>query len=154
GYALRAEETFGAGAYNPLSLSVIGESLPGRPFSGQVTTGHAVRIMTGAPIPAGADAVLPVEQAAERDGTLAAVDPLPPGRHVGRLGEDVAAGTRVLSAGRRLRPQDAGLLASIGVGSVHVVRRPRVAALITGDELLPPGSMPEGYRIIDSNSVM
>jgi molybdopterin molybdotransferase len=154
GYALRAEETFGASAYNPLCLSVIGESLPGRPFSGQVTTGQAVRIMTGAPIPAGADAVLPVEQAAERDGTLSVVEPVPPGRHVGRRGEDVAAGTRVLPAGRRLRPQDAGLLASIGAGSVSAVRRPRVAVLVTGDELLPPGSMPEGYRIIDSNSVM
>jgi molybdopterin molybdotransferase len=154
GYALRAEETFGAGPYNPLSLAVIGESLPGRPFAGRVEPGQAVRIMTGAPIPDGADAVLPVEQASEHDGVLAVVEPVPPARHVGRRGEDVAVGARVLPAGRRLRPQDAGLLASIGVGSISVVSRPRVAVLVTGDELLPPGSAPWGHRIIDSNSVM
>src|SRR5262245_23232456 len=145
GYALRAEETFGAGPYNPLSLSVVGESLPGRPFAGRVEPGQAVRIMTGAPIPVGADAVLPVEQASERDGSLSVVEPVPPGRHVGRRGEDVAVGARVLSAGRRLRPQDAGLLASIGVANVTVVHRPRVAILVTGDELLPPGHAPQGH---------
>jgi molybdopterin molybdotransferase len=77
-----------------------------------------------------------------------------PGRHVGRVGEDVAKGRTVLPSGRRLRPQDLGLLASIGAGTVTVVRRPRVALLVTGDELLPPGSMPQGYRIVDSNSPM
>src|SRR5947199_192730 len=77
-----------------------------------------------------------------------------PGRHVGRVGEDVAKGREVLPAGRALRPQDVGLIASIGVGTVTVVRRPRVAVLVTGDELLPPGSVPEGFRIVDSNSPM
>jgi molybdopterin molybdotransferase len=154
GYALHAEETFGAGPYNPLALRIVGEALPGRPFAQPVLPGQAVRIMTGAPIPAGADAVLPVEQAQEHDGTVQVTEPISPGRHIGRRGEDISPGTRVLASGRRLRPQDVGLLASIGVAQVAVVRAPRVAVLITGDELLPPGLRPEGCRIVDSNSVM
>jgi molybdopterin molybdotransferase len=160
GYALRGNETFGAGAYNPLEFSVIGEALPGRPFGGTVETGQAVRIMTGAPLPAGADAVLQAESAEEVSataGTPARVrvsDAVPPGRHVGRTGEDVAAGSVVLRAGRTLRPQDVGVLASVGASPVRVVRRPAVAILVTGDELLPAGQKPSGYRIVDSNSVM
>jgi molybdopterin molybdotransferase len=154
GYALRAEETFGAGSYNPLELRVIGVALPGRPFAGPVAAGQAVRIMTGAPLPAGADAVLPAEQAQEEADLLRISEPVPPGRHVGRRGEDVEVGRTVLRAGRVLRPQDLGLLASLGVAQVWGVRRPRVAILITGDELLPAGAKPEGCRIVDSNSVM
>jgi molybdopterin molybdotransferase len=158
GYALRASETFGAGSYNPLELILVGEVFPGRPFAGVVQSGQAVRIMTGAPLPQGADAVLQAEAAEEVSSIspprVRVLDSVPPGRHVGRVGEDVACGAVVLRAGRRLRPQDLGVLASIGAGSVQVVRRPRVAVLITGNELLPCGSRPEGYRIVDSNSVM
>jgi molybdopterin molybdotransferase len=156
GYAVRAEDTFGADGYNPLPLAVVGEALPGRPFAGVVGPGQAVRVMTGGPVPAGADAVLRAE-AADPDpatGRVRAREPVSPGRHVGRTGEDVTAGREVLPAGRRLRPQDVGLLAAIGVSSAEVVRRPRVAVLVTGDELLPPGSPPTGYRIVDSNSPM
>jgi molybdopterin molybdotransferase len=81
-------------------------------------------------------------------------DAVPPGRHVGVVGEDVQAGDALLAAGRVLRPQDVGVLASVGAGEVPVVRRPVVRLVITGDELLPPGSKPEGARIVDSNSVM
>lgn len=154
GYALVAEETFGATAYNPLSLRLAGEALPGQPYAGVLPAGQTVRIMTGAPLPAGADAVLPVEQACEEDGWLRVSEPISPGRHVGRRGEDIAPGRVILTAGRRLRPQDVGLLASIGARSVSVVRRPRVRILITGNELLPAGTRPEGYRIVDSNSPM
>jgi molybdopterin molybdotransferase len=157
GYALRGAETFGAGPYNPLEFAVVGEALPGQPHVGEVASGQAVRIMTGAPLPAGADAVLQAEAAEEVPGSpprLRVSEPVAPGRHVGRRGEDVAEGAVVLPAGRRLRPQDVGVLASIGASPVAVVRRPRVAILVTGDELLPCGSRPEGYRIVDSNSVM
>jgi molybdopterin molybdotransferase len=154
GYALKGGETFGAGPYNPLEFVVVGEALPGRPFAGAVGPGQAVRIMTGAPLPDGADAVLQAEAAEEAGGKVRVSDAVPPGRHVGRRGEDIAAGTAVLPAGRVLRPQDVGVLASVGASPVHVVRRPRVAVLVTGDELLPCGSRPEGYRIVDSNSVM
>jgi molybdopterin molybdotransferase len=154
GYALRGEETFGASAYNPLELELVGQALPGRPFAEQVGPGRAVRIMTGAPLPSGADAVLQAEAAQEMAGRLLVCEPVPPGRHVGRRGEDVGADSVVLRAGRVLRPQDLGVLASIGASPVPVFRRPRVTILVTGDELLPCGSRPHGYRIVDSNSVM
>jgi molybdopterin molybdotransferase len=154
GYALRGSETFGAGPYNPLEFAVVGEAFPGRPFAGTVQPGQAVRIMTGSPLPAGADAVLQAEAAEEAAGRLRVAGPVSPGRHVGRRGEDVEAGSVVLRTGRLLRPQDAGLLASLGVSPVSVVRRPGVAVLVTGDELLPAGSRPEGFQIVDSNSVM
>jgi molybdopterin molybdotransferase len=155
GFAVRAEDTFGADAYNPLPLTLIGEALPARPYASEVGPGQAVRVMTGAPMPVGADAVLMAEVAqVESADRVLAREAVSPGRHVGRVGEDVAKGREVLPSDRRLRPQDLGLLASIGAGTVNVVRRPRVAILVTGDELLPPGSIPEGYRIVDSNSPM
>jgi len=154
GYAVRGEDTFGASDYDPLSLRLVGESLPGRPFAGRVGSGEAVRIMTGAPVPGGADAVVMAEVCEEQGGRVAVRDAVPPQKNVGAIGEDVRAGSVVLRAGRRLRPQDAGILASIGVGSVPCVRRPRVRLVVTGDELLPAGTRPEGARIADSNSVV
>src|SRR5207253_5637422 len=149
------DETFGAGAYNPLEFHIVGEALPARPFAGVVQAGQAVRIMTGAPLPDGADAVLPAEAAEETaTGRLRVSEPVPPGRHVGARGEDIDAGQTVLPAGRRLRPQDLGVLASIGAAPVRVVRQPSVALLVTGDELLPCGAKPEGCRIVDTNSVL
>ena len=154
GFALRAADTMGASPYNRLALDVAGESLPGRPFSGQVAPGKAVRIMTGAPLPEGADAVLPVELVEAQPDRILAQGEVSPGKHVGRIGEDIAAGTAVLPAGRILRPQDVGVLASIGAGEVPVVRRPRVRVVVTGDELLPAGSRPEPHKIVDSNGPM
>jgi molybdopterin molybdotransferase len=158
GYAVRGEETFGASDYNPLVFRLVGEAMPGRPFAGAVRAGEAVRIMTGAPLPAGADAVVMAEYATESDGPagrrVSVTDPVTPGRHVGKAGEDIEAGQELLKAGRVLRSQDVGVLASVGVGSVSVVRRPVVRIVITGDELLPPGSMPSGAKIVDSNSLM
>ena len=154
GYAIRGEESFGASTYDPLRLELIGESLPGAPFRGRVNAGQAVRIMTGAPLPEGADAVVMAEVCEDLGGVVELRDAVAPRKNVGAAGEDIRAGDPVLEPGRRLRPQDGGLLASIGVASVACVRRPRVKLLITGDELLPPGSSPEGARIVDSNSVM
>jgi molybdopterin molybdotransferase len=154
GYALRAADIADASPHTPISLPILGESLPGRPFTGTVGPGEAVRIMTGAPVPAGADAVLPVERTRPDGDRAQILESIAVGRNIGRRGEDITPGNIVLSPGRRLRPQDVGLLASLGVVSVPVVRRPRVDILITGDELLPAGSAPKGYRIVDSNSVM
>jgi molybdopterin molybdotransferase len=156
GYALRGEETFGASDYNPLTFRLLGEAMPGRPYGGTVEPGHAVRIMTGAPVPAGADAVIMAEYASEDESgkRVAVTEPVPPGRHVGHVGEDIEAGQPLLARGRVLRPQDVGVLASVGIGSVPVIARPRVRLVITGDELLPPGSTPEGAKIVDSNSLM
>jgi molybdopterin molybdotransferase len=154
GYAVRGEDTFGASAYEPVSLSVLGETLPGRSFAGQVGKGCAVRVMTGAPLPAGTDAVVMAEACVEQGGRVEVSEAVAPRKHVGAVGEDVRCGELVLARGRRLRPQDAGLLAAIGVARPRCVRRPRVALVITGDELLPAGSRPSGVRIVDSNSVM
>ena len=154
GFALRAADSQGASAYNPLTLEVIGHSLPGQPFEETVGPGRAVRIMTGAPMPQGADAVLPVELVEIEADRIVAQGEVSPGKHVGPVGEDVAAGSVVLPAGRRLRPQDVGVLSSIGVAEVPVVRRPRVRVVVTGNELLPAGSMPQPPRIADSNGPM
>jgi len=154
GYAVRGEDTFGASAYDPVALRVLGQALPGAPFAGRVEPGSAVRIMTGAPVPDGADAVVMAEVCSERRDRVEVEDAVAPRKHVGAIGEDIRAGQVLLRAGRRLRPQDAGALASIGVAEVACVRRPRVRLVVTGDELLPPGSRPEGPRIVDSNSVV
>jgi len=154
GYALRGAETSGAGDYNPLSFAIIGQALPGRPHDGAVGPGSAVRIMTGAPLPEGADAVVPVEFATEREGNVEITAPLAPGKHVGRRAEDVACGALLLAAGHRLRAQDVGLVASIGLDRASVVRRPRVRIVVTGDELAVPG-LPKGlHQIYDANSSM
>jgi molybdopterin molybdotransferase len=120
--------------------------------------GQAVRITTGAPVPEGADAVLMVEHAGEveREGApmLIASEPIAPGKHVAAVGEDVHAGAVVVARGRCLRPQDLGVLASVGVGALEVVLRPTVRVVITGDEILPPGSAPAGPFIVDANSPM
>jgi molybdopterin molybdotransferase len=157
GYAVRAESTEGATAYNRLPLVVVGDSMPGRPFQGSIGAGQTVRIMTGAPLPADCDAVLPAEWIEDLDGTHAVVSALAavsPGKHVGRRGEDIVQGTTVLQTGRMLRPQDLGVLSSIGVGDAPVFKRPRVRLVVTGNELLPSGARPQGYRIVDANGPM
>lgn len=154
GYAVRGEETFGASDYNPLPFRVIGEVTPGRFFEGRVGSGETVRIMTGAPLPEGTDGVLMAEYAEEADGIMTASEAVPPGKHTGRIGEDIRAGDTVLHPGRRLRPQDLGVLASIAQGSVTVHRRPQVTLIVTGNELVKPGERPAGAQIVDSNSVM
>jgi molybdopterin molybdotransferase len=154
GFAVRAGDTLGASAYNRLPLRVIAESLPGRGTSVEVTERTAVRIMTGAPLPSGADAVIPVEVVEIEEDQVLVLDAVPPGKHVGLPGEDIRIGTTVLPQGRILRPQDVGVLVSIGVASIQVVRRPRVRIVVTGNELLAPGAVPSGCQIIDSNSPM
>ena len=154
GYAVRGEDSFGASDYDPISLEVIGLSLPGKPFDGRVEAGQAVRIMTGAPVPAGADAVIMAEVCNEADGRVALRDAVAPHKNVGAVGEDIRDGDALLSAGRVLRPQDAGVLSSVGRAEVPCVRAPRVRFVVTGDELLPAGSQPRGSQIVDSNSVV
>jgi molybdopterin molybdotransferase len=157
GYALISDSIEGATAYNRIALKVVGDALPGSPFSRKVDRGEAVRIMTGAPMPTGCDAVLPAEFVESESATsdrIAAVAAVSPRKNVGRRGEDIVSGTTVLDAGRTLRPQDIGLLSSIGAAHVSAVRRPRVRLVITGNELLPSGSEPQGFRITDANGPM
>ena len=154
GYALRGADTTGASEYNPLDVPVIGQSMPGQPFAGTVPAAAAIRIMTGAPVPAGVDAVVPAEYATEVAGRIAITRPVAPGQHVGHRGEDIRLGTAALPAGRRLRPQDVGLVASLGLPRVDVVRQPRVRILVTGNEVRVPGTPKGEFEVYDANSYM
>lgn len=156
GFALMAEETHGANTYNCIPLQIVGSSMPGLPFQGNLSRGQAVQIMTGAPMPSAADAVLPAEHAEiHKDGAALLISgELSSGKHVGAVGEDVRSGDVVLAPGRKLRPQDIGVLSSIGCRNVTVVPKPSVRILITGNELLPAGEPPKGYQITDANGPM
>jgi molybdopterin molybdotransferase len=152
GYGVRARDTFGASDYNPLPLRVTGEILPGRGPNLTLSENEAVRIMTGAPLPPGADAVVMAEYAEESSGIVSILQPIAPMKNVGRIGEDIRRGDVVLSRGRKLRPQDLGVLASIQVAHVPVYRRPTVACIITGNELVEVGTPLTACQIVDSNS--
>lgn len=144
GYAVRAEDVSGAGRERPVTLQVVADIAAGSISEVTVGEGSAARIMTGAPMPPGADAVVPVEETNEpwRDPSPTAPDTISifrsvnAGDYVREPGEDIEAGREVLPAGHVLRPQEIGLLASLGVDTVSVVRRPRIGILATGDELI------------------
>ena len=163
GYAAQAADTAGASEDAPARLRVIGELAAGYLFGGEVGAGEAVRIMTGAPMPEGADTIVPFEETDEEglrapgqeQGALADVGILKaakPGANIRRRGEDVREGAEVLQGGALLRGPEVAVLASLGVREAQVVSRPRVAILSTGDELLSPGEPPAPGKIYDSNS--
>ena len=152
GYACRAEETSGASEYNPLEFSLIGDSFPGNSLRQELKHGEAAKIMTGGEVPTGANAVMMAEHAEREGDTVRFRKPVPPGKNVMRVGEDIAKGDVVMAEGRRLRPQDLGVLASVHRGRVNVFRRPSVAILVTGNELVEPGEQASGAKIVDSNS--
>ena len=154
GYAVRAAELAGASAESPVVLPVAADIAAGDTTRHVLHPGTALRIMTGAPLPEGADAVVPVELT---DGGAARVAlHLAPdaGRSVRRRGEDIRTGDRVLAAGTRLGPGHLALAAAANVPEVSVHPRPRVTVVSTGDELVPAGSTLEHGQIVDSNSVM
>ena len=154
GYAVRGEESFGASAYTPIAFRCVGEARPGHWCEAMVGPGEAIQITTGSAIPQGADTVVKVESTRAEGETVWVVEATPIGRHVGRSGEDIAAGTVVLGPGRVLRPQDLGVLSAVGAREVSVVRRPEVVVIVTGDELLAPGTPARGVQFPDMNSVM
>lgn len=155
GYAVRAADVRAA----PVRLRVTQDIRAGAALPGPIGAGEAARIMTGALLPQGADAVVPVEQtdAAWSYGAAPLPDvgirqPAAPGANVRPPGDDVRAGQAVLRAGRRLRPPDIGLLAALGWAQVPVTRRPRAAVISTGDELLPVDAPLRPGAVYDSNS--
>lgn len=119
----------------------------------EVRQGEAVKIMTGAPIPAGSDLVVPVEEAEERDGLVTFSDPVRMGQHIRFRGEDVRAGKTIAGPGTLIRPAEINMLASLGKALVPVYRRARVAVVATGDELVELGQLPEPGCVINSNSL-
>jgi molybdopterin molybdotransferase len=140
GFALRASDTAAATEAAPVELTVIGESRAGAPFGGRLEGGQAVRISTGAMLPAGSDAVLRLEDAEEAAGTVSANRPVTPGLQIRRAAEDFAAGEVVLRAGTRVGPAELGVAASTGAADLSCARQPRVAIVVTGDELVEPGA--------------
>lgn len=156
GFAVRAADVRGATAHKPVLLRVTEEVPAGGFAAGSVGPGEAIRIMTGAPMPAGADCVVRIEHTEPLDdGRVRIVDGSDAGRNVRPQAEDVAAGERLFESGRTLRPGEIGVLASIGCARVPVHRRPRVALLATGDELTGIdgfGEVLAGRRIVNSNT--
>ena len=152
GYAIRSEDVRTASDTQPVVLPVVGDIAAGSSGPYSVQPGLCVRIMTGAPLPAGADAVIPVEWT---DGGIAQVAisrAAPPGAHIRLAGEDAATGTTVLTAGTHLGATQVGLLAAVGRDRVLARPRPRVVVLSTGSELVDPGAPLSAGKIPDSNS--
>lgn len=146
GYAVRS-----ADLAPDVLLTIIGESPAGHAFRGKVGPGEAVRIFTGAPVPDGADTILIQENARPEGRTVRALQTEPTGRHIRRAGLDFAAGALLLAAGRRLDARDLALAAAMNHPTLPVHRRPRVAVLATGDELVLPGSPARDDQIVASN---
>lgn len=148
GYAVRSADVAAA----PVRLDLGGESRAGHPAGSEVAPGQAFAISTGAAVPAGADAVVRVEDTSrDGDGVLVEV-PVDRGASIRRAGEDIAAGARVLAAGTRLAAPELGALAAVGHPAASCARRPRVALLLTGDELVEPGEHLGPGQIRDSNA--
>ncbi|MBI4183835.1 MAG: molybdopterin molybdotransferase MoeA [Proteobacteria bacterium] len=148
GYAVRAADV----AAPPVSLRIVGEAPAGRAFAGRVGPGEAVRIFTGAPVPAGADAIV-IQENTRRDGDRVTVtEAAAAGRFIRPAGLDFRAGEALLKAGRRLTARDVGLAAGMNVPWLAVRRRPRVAILATGDEVVMPGDPIGPDQIVSSNS--
>ncbi|HEY0280882.1 MAG TPA: gephyrin-like molybdotransferase Glp [Solirubrobacterales bacterium] len=151
GYALRAADT-AAAADGPVALAIVDESRAGHPSTLPVGPGEAIAISTGAVLPAGADAVVRVEDVV-RDGDDVSVSvPVALGNNVRRIGDDIAAGTRVLSAGTTIGAAELGVLASLGVDPVLCSSRPRVAIIVSGDELTDPAEPLGPGQIHDANA--
>ncbi|GAW92183.1 molybdopterin molybdotransferase MoeA [Calderihabitans maritimus] len=153
GFAVRAGDTFGASEGMPAYLEVAGEVLMGQAPDVSLEPGRAWRIATGGMLPTGADAVVMVEHTEELDErTIVVTRPVAPGENVIRKGEDIEAGQLVLSAGHRLRPQDLGILAAVGITEVEVRRPLKVGIVSTGDEIVSPEQTPGAGQVRDINS--
>jgi molybdopterin molybdotransferase len=145
GYAVRAADV----ATLPATLKLIGASLAGAGFSGSVGRGEAVRIFTGAPVPRGADTIVIQEDAEETAGVVT-VKEAAPGRHIRPRGQDFKQGEVLLTAGTRLGPRELMLAAAMNQAELPVRRKPKVAILATGDEVVPPGSELASDQIVSS----
>ena len=154
GYAVRVADAGSASPSSPVQLPVVGDVAAGAPSAYTVQPGLCVRIMTGAPVPPGADAVVPLEWTDRGLAAVSITQAPEPGANIRRRGEDVGAGQAVLEAGTRLGPGQLGLLAAVGRDRVTVRPRPRVVIVSTGSELVEPGMRTTAGQIHESNSYM
>ena len=154
GFALRGAETAGATEYNPLEFRVLGQAMPGQAFAGELPPGSAVRIMTGAPVPENVDSVIPAEYATESAGQIVVTRPVARASTSAIAAKTCKRGSVALGHGRRLRPQDVGLVGSLGLDHVTAVRQPRVRVLVTGNEVRAPGTVKDVFEVYDANSYM
>jgi molybdopterin molybdotransferase len=151
GYAARAEDIRAAGRDNAVDLEVLEDLPAGRVSRKSVGQGQAVRIMTGAPLPKGADAVVMVEDTEKSGGRVKVRREIKPGANIGQAGEDLKKGELVLERGGVIGPAETGLLAAAGLPRVPVVRRPKLAVIATGDEIVEPGERKTAGQIRNSN---
>ena len=154
GYAVRAEDAAAATPDDPVLLPVAEDIPAGRTDQLTLQPGTAHRIMTGAPVPAGAAGIVPVEATDGGVGSVAIREPPKPGKHIRLAGEDVAAGTTVLRQGQLVTPAILGLAAALGMAELPVLPRQRVLVISTGSELVAPGSPLRPGQIYESNAVM
>jgi molybdopterin molybdotransferase len=153
GYAVRAQDTFGASASIPAYLKLVGAVEMGQEAKRPVRKGEAVRIATGGMLPPGADAVVMIEYTEEiGDATVEAHRSAAPWENVLRIGEDIAKSEPIFARGRRLRARDLGALTGVGITRVSVFRRPRVALISTGDEIVPPDAIPRPGQVRNINA--
>ena len=152
GYALKYEDVQKASSNDPVRLEVIEDLPAGFISKKKLEKGKAIRIMTGAPIPKGADTVIPVEETKKEDGSVLIFKAVGLGENIRKSGEDVKKGDRVISKGDAIRPAEVGMLASVGRSFVSVYQRPLVAILCTGDELVDVDGELDEVKIISSNS--
>jgi molybdenum cofactor synthesis domain-containing protein len=154
GFAVRSADTVGAGKHNPVSLPVVGTIAAGSVAPKPLGPGEAMRIMTGAPVPDGADAIIMVELTKPNGFDVDLLAEVPAGNHIRPAGDDIEAGAEILHPGTVLGPGHLGVLASLGRQAVKVYRRPRVGVMSTGDELvegpepLKPGQIRDSNRLI------
>jgi molybdopterin molybdotransferase len=152
GFAVRSSDVGQASPASPVELRIAGRAMIGRRPEGTVGGGEAIAIATGAPVPAGADTIVPIEVCEVVGDVVRVLAASPEGKHVRPAGEDVRSGDPLVSAGRRLQAPELGLLAAAGVSHPLVHPRPRVVVLSTGDELVPPTETPDFGQIRDSNA--
>jgi len=152
GYAIRAEDIAGASPEHPIRLRIIGDLAAGYTFPGTMEPGTAVRIMTGAPVPEGADTVIRFERTRRDGDEVEILQEVGRGRNIRRAGEDVRCGELVLPRGMLLRSQEIGMLAALGHAEALVIRQPRVAILATGEEVVPVDQPLAPGKIHNANS--
>ena len=155
GYALIAEDTFGASQRNPKTIRRVGLIEIGETSELNLSQGQGIRISTGAPIPKGADAVIKIEDTEiDENETITLYTPLVPGKNISQIGEDIKEGTEILKKGIELKPEHIALLISSGIETIKSRRKPRISVFASGDELIEVGNPLEPSKIYNSNTPM